>query len=71
MSRLIKSQFTNHHDDKKTIAVQQLQLYMKDKVTEDDPELLKESSYIIQTARAEAEKIIQSAHEESSRIMQQ
>ncbi len=71
LSRLIKSQFTNHHDDKKTIAVQQLQLFMQDKVTQDDPELLKESSYIIQTARVEAEKIIQSAHEESSRIKQQ
>ncbi len=71
LSKLIKSQFTCHHEEKKQIAIQTLKALLQEKVVEDDPELVKQSSFIIQTAKEEADQLIKSALEESMIINQQ
>ncbi|WP_226528284.1 flagellar assembly protein FliH [Metabacillus niabensis] len=71
MSRLIKSQYTNHHEERKKIAVQTIHTLLQDKLNENNPEILKEASFIIQSAKNDADQMIQKAMEESSIIQQQ
>ncbi|MGQ4664619.1 flagellar assembly protein FliH [Metabacillus halosaccharovorans] len=71
MSRLIKSQYTNHHEGGKKIAVQTISTLLQDKLNENNPEILKEASFIIQSAKNDADQMIQKAMEESSIIQQQ
>lgn len=71
LSRLIKSQYTNHHEEGKKIAVQTIRALLQDKQKENDPELVSQSSFIIQSAKNEAEQMINAAMEESSIIHQQ
>jgi flagellar assembly protein FliH len=73
LSRLIKSQYTYKNDnDKQPIAVQALQELLNEKYkNSNEPEISQQTSYIIQTAKEEAEKLIQSALAEKTGIVQQ
>jgi len=71
LSRLIKSQYTNHQKEKEKIVVQTIKTLLQEKMNENDPELVMKSSLIIQSAKDEADKIIQKAMEDSSIIQQQ
>ena len=71
LSRLIKSQYTNHHDERKKITVQTISALLQDKMNENDPELVRQSSFIIQSAKNDADQIIQKAMDDSSVIQQQ
>jgi len=71
LSRLIKSQYTNHHEEGKKIAVQTIRTLLQEKLDENNPEMLKEASFIIQSAKNDADQMIQKAMEESSIIQQQ
>jgi flagellar assembly protein FliH len=73
LSRLIKAQYTYKNDnDKQPIAVQGLEVLLNEKYKHlNDPESDMHASYIIQTAKDEAEQLIQSALAEKTRLNQQ
>ncbi|MGM0873666.1 MAG: flagellar assembly protein FliH [Bacillota bacterium] len=73
MSKLIKSQYTFKNDnDIQPIAVQAIKVLLNEKYkNSNEQELSKETSYIIQTAKEEAEQMIQSALTEKTAIAQQ
>ncbi len=71
LSRLIKSQYTNHQEEGKKIAVQTIHALLQDKLNENNLELVNQSTFIIQSAKNEAEQIINNAMEESSIIQKQ
>ncbi|WP_338786618.1 flagellar assembly protein FliH [Metabacillus sp. FJAT-53654] len=72
MSRLIKVQYYKNDNDKQPIAVQGLEVLLNEKYKHiNDPETDMHASYIIQTAKEEAEQLIQSAQAEKTRLQQQ
>lgn len=73
LSRLIKSQFAKKIDnDKQPIAVQTIQAFLNDKLkTSEDQGLSAQASFIIQSAKEEADQMIQTAQAERAGIIQQ